>query len=207
MLTWQPNAMRASVGRIAMLLVLLVLVDGAWWACLRQGGPGVAPYSTDAWIRFFEFIEELIGAGRPLEQISYMQSRVWRETFGLMYDTILMSVLAVTMAGVGALLLLPIGTRASPSEAKRRLWRKPLAVAVRGWFTIARAVPELVWAFLIVVVMRPGILAGALALGIHNLGVVGRLSVDLAENTDHRPLTALASNGATGSYRRFSLGS
>ena len=43
----------------------------------------------------------------------------------------------------------------------------------------------------------PGILPGAIALAIHNLGILGRLMAEVTENLDQRPLRSLQALGAT----------
>ena len=47
--------------------------------------------------------------------------------------------------------------------------------------------------------MFPGILPGALALAIHNFGILGRLMAEVNENLLEAPLRGLRSLGATGS--------
>ena len=63
-------------------------------------------------------------------------------------------------------------------------------------YTLTRGIPELLWAMLIVFVLPPSILAGAIALAIHNYGVLGRLLGEAVENMDQRPIKALRSSGA-----------
>jgi phosphonate transport system permease protein len=46
-------------------------------------------------------------------------------------------------------------------------------------------------------VMFPGILPGALALGVHNFGILGRLMAEVNENLDDRPVRALRALGAS----------
>ena len=50
---------------------------------------------------------------------------------------------------------------------------------------------------LLLFVLFPGILPGALALGIYTLGVLGRLLAEAIENLDQRPLSALKAQGAS----------
>ena len=61
----------------------------------------------------------------------------------------------------------------------------------------ARAVPEPIWALIFLFVLFPGILPGAIALAIHNLGILGRLMAEVIENLDERPLHSLKALGAT----------
>ena len=60
-----------------------------------------------------------------------------------------------------------------------------------------RGVPELLWAMLIVFVFSPSILPGAIALGLHNYGIVGKLSAEVVEDLDPRPTRALRTAGAS----------
>jgi phosphonate transport system permease protein len=50
---------------------------------------------------------------------------------------------------------------------------------------------------LLLFILFPGILPGALALGIYTLGVLGRLLAEVVENLDQRPLDALKAQGAS----------
>jgi phosphonate transport system permease protein len=72
-----------------------------------------------------------------------------------------------------------------------------LFLLTRAAWIFARAVPELVWALLIIFVFSPGILAGALALGLHNFGVLGRLCAEVVENLDPRPIRSIRATGAS----------
>jgi len=67
---------------------------------------------------------------------------------------------------------------------------------VRGLFVVTRAIPELIWAMLIIFVLSPGLLPGAVALGLHNAGILGKLSSEIVEGLDQRPIQALRSTGA-----------
>ena len=73
---------------------------------------------------------------------------------------------------------------------------KIVFVLTRAFFTLTRAIPELIWAMIIIFVFSPGILAGGIALGIHNAGVLGKLGSEVVEGLDQRPIRALRSTGA-----------
>jgi phosphonate transport system permease protein len=112
-----------------------------------------------------------------------------------------MSVLAIWISIAGALATVMAGARREPGAlrtglASRLSWLT--YILTRGVWIMARATPELVWALLIVLVLPPGILAGALALGIHNFGIVGRLWAEVVEDLDPGPARALRSAGAGG---------
>jgi phosphonate transport system permease protein len=79
---------------------------------------------------------------------------------------------------------------------------RPTAWAIAGRLLtrtillMARAIPAPIWALVALFVLFPGILPGAIALGIHNLGILGRLKAETIENLDTRPLEALKAQGA-----------
>ena len=89
-------------------------------------------------------------------------------------ETIAMSALGTLLAAVlGLLLALP--------AAGRFGW--PLQSASRLALNALRAVPELVWAALMVLAAGLGPNAGTLALALHTTGVLGRLFAEALENT------------------------
>jgi phosphonate transport system permease protein len=113
--------------------------------------------------------------------------------------TVAMSVLAIAIACTGgALLAFPaadLGRLLGGSRAGRWLVVGPTRVLL----VVLRAVPPPVWALLCLFVLAPGILAGAAALGIYTLGVLGRLMAESVENLDERPSRALRAAGASAS--------
>lgn len=198
----QPRQPRGSAvarrGRVlAAALVAVAAVGGAWWWTLAQQSsplPGWAEIAE----RAGDFARDLAGLGAE-GPAAYVQPSQWLLMGELALDTVVMSVLAsglaavVTLATVGfASRLLTVGELAS---ARRRVGRA-LFTAARSAHVVARAVPELIWALLIVVVLSPSLVAGAVALAIHEAGVLGRLSSDAVDNVDRAPLWALRSAGA-----------
>ncbi len=124
-------------------------------------------------------------------------------------QTLALSILAIAFAGVGGLLLafpasanflrpggiLDTGRR--PSRLRQTLSLGVLAFT-RAFLLICRAIPASVWALLFLFVLFPGLLPGALALGLYTLGVLGRLMAETIEGLDERPLRALKTLGASG---------
>ena len=155
-------------------------------------------FSGQAWGNAGNFLRQLSGlddAGRP----AFLEPGRWVETGKLAYKTLLMSVLAISFAGVGvALTFLPAARNVSNGELGGRpsAGLGALYYALRLVFAVTRAVPELVWAMVIVFFLSPGVLPGAVALGLHNYGIVGKLSAEVVENMDPGPARALRSAGA-----------
>ena len=79
----------------------------------------------------------------------------------------------------------------------RRPFSSLIFYLLRALYTVTRSVPELIWAMLIVFTMQAGIVAGALALAIHNFGILGRLCSEVVENMDQRAIRSLRSSGAS----------
>jgi len=123
-------------------------------------------------------------------------------------DTLAFSVAAIVLAGLMALLaslfaarnianaepFLP-GPRA-PSTTLRRAWDAVVWIA-RVALIFLRAIPEYVWAFVLLTVLGPGAWPGVLALALHNAGILGKLFAEVTENADPRTPRALRAVGAT----------
>ncbi|HVL84167.1 MAG TPA: ABC transporter permease subunit [Pseudonocardia sp.] len=113
--------------------------------------------------------------------------------------TLAMSVLAIVLAIAGGLAL--AGPAARPSQAgdpRARRWaRRGRSALVRLLLVVLRAVPPPVWALVALFVLAPGIVPGAVALGIYTAGVLGRLFAESIENLDRRPRAALRAQGAS----------
>lgn len=112
---------------------------------------------------------------------------------GLSLETLAMSVLAIVLAFAGGLLLAAPAARPPGREHVRTA----VAAAVRLLLVALRAIPPPVWALVALFVFVPGILPGAVALGIYTAGVLGRLMAETIENLDRRPATALRALGAS----------
>lgn len=132
-----------------------------------------------------------------------------RDLIVLSLQTLAMSVLAITSAAIGGMLLsfpaahnffLPGGLLIPRGQGLAgRLGSWGLLLLTRAILLIGRAIPAPIWALVALFVLFPGILPGAIALGLHNLGILGRLMAEVIENLDQRPLTALKAMGAPAS--------
>lgn len=102
-------------------------------------------------------------------------------------ETIAISLIGTLLAIVGGLLLaLPAAGRSGPAAR----------AASRLFLNVLRAVPELVWAAMIVIAAGLGPLAGTLALAVHTTGVLGRLFAEVLENVPGDAHAVLRENGA-----------
>jgi phosphonate transport system permease protein len=122
-----------------------------------------------------------------------------------MLETLAVSVLGTAIAAaLGLVLAYPAALRlhasAESAAAPRRARSAALAVlawTARGAMNLARTLPELLWALLLVLAVGLGPFAGALALGIHTAGVLGRLYSEALEEVAPGPVAALRAGGAS----------
>ena len=121
---------------------------------------------------------------------------------GLATQTVAMSIAAITIASC-----LAIGTSwiATPRlwiahRTAARSWEwlaaRVTAAAVRLGLVAVRSLSDGIWVLLALFVFYPGPFAGAVALGVYNFGVMGRLLVQLNEVADTKPYSALRAQGA-----------
>jgi phosphonate transport system permease protein len=112
------------------------------------------------------------------------------------WETLAMSALGTALAaGAGLLLALP-ASRLHDGDAA---WaRSPTRLLLNA----LRAIPELVWAALLLIAAGLGPFAGTLALAAHTTGVLGRLFAEALENAPSGPAAALRAQGV-GNGRLF----
>lgn len=135
--------------------------------------------------------------------------QVVSQLWALSQETLAMSVLAIALAALGGTLLsfpaahnffLPGGVlRPNRHDRLGGLWAWSSLLLTRAILLFCRAMPAPIWALIILFVTFPGVLPGAIALGLHNLGILGRLQAEVIENLDTRPLEALKAQGAANS--------
>ena len=104
-------------------------------------------------------------------------------------ETLAMSLLGTVLAAVlGLLLALPASRMHAADNAIARAPTRLLLNALR-------AIPELVWAALLLISAGLGPFAGTLALALHTSGVLGRLFAEAIENAPPGPGFALRTQG------------
>jgi phosphonate transport system permease protein len=84
-----------------------------------------------------------------------------------------------------------------PAEWWRRGLRMLPYFVAKGLLNILRTIPEIVWALIFVFIVGLGPFPGALALGFHTGGVLGKLFGEVLEDVDYQPIEALQSTGAS----------
>ena len=189
---------RLSPARVS-LVGFAALAVASWAYVLAGGNSGFADlFRAETWEGAASFIGKLAVKGTESTP-AFLRLDRWAETRRLAYRTLAMSVLAMGIAGAGVLItFLPAARNAAMGEltaSRSPLW-KGLYFVVRGFFVITRDIPELIVAMIVIFVFSPGIIPGDIALGIHNYGILGKLSAEVVENLDPRPARALRTSGA-----------
>jgi phosphonate transport system permease protein len=107
---------------------------------------------------------------------------------GLIGETLL---IAIAGTAVAIVLAVPLGALAA-----RNIAPVYITFPVRRLLELMRAIPEVIWGLLLVCAAIIGPRAGILALGLHGMGVFGRLFSESMENVRPEPVWALAATGA-----------
>jgi phosphonate transport system permease protein len=105
------------------------------------------------------------------------------------WETLAMSALGTVLAAAGGLLL------ALPASRLHAEDTAPGRSATRLLLNALRAIPELVWAGLLLIAAGLGPFTGTLALALHTTGVLGRLFAEALENAPPGPAAALRAQG------------
>lgn len=179
---------RLSLGAIALSIPLCFAYLNLDWTRITQSRSLIADFASN------------LTAAKVLPEFSY-------DLLPLALQTVAMSVLAASIAGVIGVLLsfpaaqnffLPGGILQSAGGVQRWSVGHLLMLMTRLVLLAARAIPAPILALVILYGMYPGIWPGALALAIHNFGILGRLMAEVNENLPDGPLRALRSLGASG---------
>jgi len=160
------------------LLALAVLVAASFWSLDLQLGALLAPASRDSMAQYAaEFLH-------PDLSPDFLM-RLARGALETLAMSVLGTLIAAVIAGV---LCLPAARFDGRTPAR---WRAPARLLFNG----LRAIPELVWASLLLVAAGLGPMSGTLALGLHTSGVFGRLFAEALENAPPGPAQALRVQG------------
>lgn len=164
--------------RAVVVVVALIAFVGACVASLSGDWGGL--FSRESARRMAEFFLSFFP---PIVDAPFLA----RVAGGTM-ETLAISLLGTGLAAFGGMAL-AVPAAGRPGTLGRAVTRLML--------NVLRAVPELVWAALIVVAAGLGPFAGVLALAVHTTGVLGRLFADALENAPAEATRALRSNGAS----------
>jgi phosphonate transport system permease protein len=166
-------------------LAALVLVVASFWTLDLQWAQFASP---DALRSMGRFIGEFFPPDTSAQFLGIVARATW--------ETLAMSALGTLLAAIAGVLLAVPASRMHAGDLAR------LRVPTRLLLNALRAVPELVWAALLLMAAGLGPFAGTLALAVHTAGVLGRLFAEAIENAPPGPAAALRAQGV-GSARVF----
>ncbi|MBH0130265.1 phosphonate ABC transporter, permease protein PhnE [Salinibacterium sp. NK8237] len=161
---------------VAVVLVITIITFSPQW--------GVA-FSFDAIARNWQN-----GAGK-IAQLLVPDWSFFPRTLAPLLETLQMAVIATA---VGALISLPLSLWAARLTNPHPLLRG----IVRTILNVIRAVPELLYAAILVAMVGVGALPGIIALVLFNVGIIVKLVSEAIESNDAGPLEAARAAGGTG---------
>ena len=175
--------MRTQAWGVLTALLCLVIASFATIDLQWQGF-----LSVEAFASMGRFLGEFVPPETSPEFIQKVLLGAW--------ETLAMSVLGTLLAALLGMLLAILG---SQNRTEAFAWAR---TPVQWLLNALRAIPELVWASLLLISAGLGPFAGTLALALHTAGVLGRLYAEALENAPTGPALALKAQGV-GSGRIF----
>jgi phosphonate transport system permease protein len=197
--------LRFSVG------ALLAITIAAWIHGGFSFGELLTPRSKRNVSRFLEEIKPYPLQGRDWDwgvAAEWVGATLEDKGATAVGSTVAMSVAAIVLASLLAALASLAAARnlacpepflpsaARPGALRVWLWRLVVA-GTRLFLIFLRAVPEYVWAFLLLNLMGVGPWPAVAALALHNAGILGKLYAEVTENMEPATPRALRGLGAT----------
>ena len=127
-----------------------------------------------------------------------------KEVLAASIETLAISIMGTLFAIVLAIVFTPFAIRSltlydglsGAGKARQGLLRGGVIFLSRALLNLLRAIPELLWAIIFILIVGLGPFAGVLALALHTGGVLGKLYADVLENVDPGPVESIAATGA-----------
>lgn len=118
-------------------------------------------------------------------------------SFGSFRTAITLTFETLWMAVIGTFLAIVLSVPLALGAARNTTINAPVMFACRGFIAMTRAIPDLIFAAVFVRSVGIGVLPGVLALGMHSIGMIGKLLADSIEQSDPMVTEALKSTGAS----------
>jgi phosphonate transport system permease protein len=169
---------RPSTGTVAAVLVLLALLVASLWS--------VAELRINV-ATFIDGAHQAVAFTRRTLPLDFPPPLEILRLCGQTLSIVILATLLSTILSVPLALLAASNT--TPN--------KPSRLGARTLIVVARAVPDVVLAIAFVRIFGIGALTGVLAMGLHSVGMIGKMYADAIEHVDAGPPTALRATGAT----------
>ena len=199
--TWNNSLRKTSSDKNRVkitAIILLVLIILSYISLFRNNNTNLNELFSDKNKEYFtNFMNGLLGRGEELPAFKDPSKR--KEALKLSFDTLILSIIAMGVASILMFIFVIFSARNVRNESliSNNIFGKIMFYVARFLFLVTRAIPELMWAMILVFIFKPGLPAGALALGLHNFGVLAKLCSEVIEEMDPRPIKNLSLNGAS----------
>ena len=175
----------ARIKHSAVLLITLLLL---WWCAYD------IDWTTFRYFSFGSFRATLARLLSPEWEAFYTGGP--EDIFSLMLLTIAIGFFGTS---VGTVLAIPFVLLSA-----NNLWKNRLIPHIGKFIlNVLRAFPELVYAIIFIKVVGPGPFAGVLAIGVHQIGMLGKLFTEEMERMDETAVEACKAVGANGVQTMF----
>lgn len=180
------------------IYLFFLLVAGSWYFIIGVEKASLTDLFSSENVQYAsKFFKGLLGIGE--DDIAFLNRESWSEAAKLTIETLQMSIMAIGFSTI-VMFLTVIPAARNMADGTLTLSRKWYSWFIFGLIRItyifSRSVPELIWAMIVIFIFKPGILPGAIALALHNFGILGKLCAEVIEDMDSRPIRNLASVGA-----------
>lgn len=162
-------------------LVVLVVAAFAWSINRVDLSFGGIAEIIKGWPATWNLLERMVPPFIPSEDLDIVTSAA--------FDTFFM---AFAGTALGLIIGIPLGLLSARNVMP---WASVRALA-KAAIVSSRAIPALVFAIFFVRIYGIGVLPGVIAIGIHSIGMIGKLIADAAEDIDPGPREGVASTGA-----------
>lgn len=177
-----PSKLPRTLGGLALLLAVLAcawFLEDARWERLLDVPGNLAQYFGR------------MGDGVANDPTAEPYAEWWTAAFDKMLESVQIAWIGTL---IGAMFSFPLAFLAANNTAPAGL-----RFVVRMLFNVIRSIPELILAIVVMIpIFGIGVpLAGAMAIGIHSIGSLGKLTLEEIEGVDRRPIEAVRASGAS----------
>lgn len=189
-----PTTPRPAIGRWAGVIAVASFVA---WSLVGTGVDPMALFSLEGLGQMAAYAKKLF----PPD----LSTATLRDTGAGALETLAISLVGTCLAVALAVPLALLATRtllfdgvlyAREDLGWRRYPRIGVYLGAKMLLNVFRTIPEIVWALIFVFAVGLGPFPGALALGCHTGGVLGKLFGEVLEDVNPRPLETLQAGGA-----------
>lgn len=165
------------ISTLAAAVVGLAMLGFAVWSLI------------DLRINLATLVDSFDNAVAFLQRIVPLDFPPLAETLFLIGQTLAIVIAATLLSMV---LSIPLAFWAAGNTTHNRFTR----MGSRAFIVSMRAIPDLVFAIIFIRLIGLGVIPGVLAMGLHSIGMIGKLYADAIEQIDEGPRTAIKATGA-----------